>query len=213
MIADLNIKLAESRMEKSGNAVRTRPINEHGRNWLAGGTILHPTDYSSASRQAYELACQLAREQGMRLVVLHVPDPVYQPFGMAEPPTYPAGYRAAWWDQLRFFHPAEPGVDVTHRLEEGKVADTVLRVAREEGSDVIVMARRDRPWWQRLVSPSVSGKVERGADCPVVQLTAPDSPTGSPMITIKEPHSAAVWEEVRHTGLSLVVFCIDGNAW
>src|SRR5690349_10016651 len=152
MITELNTKLAESRMEQSGGAVQIRPKDEHRRNQLSGGTILHPTDYSPASRQAYELARQLAREQGMRLVVLHVPDSAYDSIGMAEPPTYPAGYRAPWWDQLRLFHPAEPGLDVTHRLEEGNVPDTVLRVAGEEGSDLIVMARRERSWWQRLVS-------------------------------------------------------------
>ena len=40
------------------------------------GTILHPTDYSAASRQAFELACRIARDRGSRLVVMHVAEPV-----------------------------------------------------------------------------------------------------------------------------------------
>ena len=40
-------------------------------------TILHPTDFSEPSRYALELACTLAREQGARVVLLHVlPRPV-----------------------------------------------------------------------------------------------------------------------------------------
>jgi nucleotide-binding universal stress UspA family protein len=35
-------------------------------------TILHPTDFSSRSVKALELACALARESGARLVLLHV---------------------------------------------------------------------------------------------------------------------------------------------
>ena len=35
-------------------------------------TILHPTDLSEHSGEAFELACALARDYGARLVLLHV---------------------------------------------------------------------------------------------------------------------------------------------
>jgi hypothetical protein len=34
-------------------------------------TILHPTDFSTSSQYALEMACMLAREQKARLVLLH----------------------------------------------------------------------------------------------------------------------------------------------
>jgi nucleotide-binding universal stress UspA family protein len=35
-------------------------------------TILHPTDFSDRSENAFQLACALTRDYGARLVVVHV---------------------------------------------------------------------------------------------------------------------------------------------
>ena len=45
-------------------------------------TILHPTDFSAASRYALELAYSMARDHGARVVLLNVIEP---PFYGAEP--------------------------------------------------------------------------------------------------------------------------------
>ena len=37
--------------------------------------LLHPTDLTEASRHAFDLACQIARLRGARIVVLHVVPP------------------------------------------------------------------------------------------------------------------------------------------
>jgi nucleotide-binding universal stress UspA family protein len=135
--------------------------------------ILHPTDYSEASRQAFELACRLARDRGSRLVVMHVAEPVrISSLGMVAPPPLPKGYRGAWESRLRMMQPRDPAVRVEHRLEEGNVADAILRVAREEQADLIVMVGRERAWLSRLLTASVTEKVERQAPCPVIRLNA-----------------------------------------
>jgi hypothetical protein len=46
--------------------------------------VLHPTDYSDASRCALQIACRLT--PGGRVTVLHVPEPPHVPFGMARRP-------------------------------------------------------------------------------------------------------------------------------
>ena len=70
------------------------------------GTVLHPTDYTERSRQAFELACRIAREQDSRLLVLHVAEPVrVSSLGMAPPPPLPKGYRGAWESRLRLIRP------------------------------------------------------------------------------------------------------------
>ena len=109
----------------------------------ARGTVLHPTDYSEPSRQAFELACRVARDRGSRLIVLHVAEPVHVSSpGMAPLPPLPQGYRGAWEGRLRLIQPRDPNVRVEHRLEEGDVADAILRVAREVPADLIVMGSR-----------------------------------------------------------------------
>jgi nucleotide-binding universal stress UspA family protein len=137
----------------------------------ARGTILHPTDYSGASRHAFELACRIARDCGSRLIVLHVAEPVWIPtIGMAPVPPLPKGYRGAWESRLRLMQPRDPTVPVEHRLEEGDPAAAILRVAREVHSDLVVMSGRERTWLGRLLTGSVTEEVERKAPCPVLRL-------------------------------------------
>lgn len=136
-----------------------------------GGTILHPTDYTEGSRRAFALACDIARDRGSRLVVVHVAEPVSRPsLGMAPVPPLPRGYRGAWESQLRLTHPAVHGIRVDHRLVEGDVPNAILRVARSTSSDLIVMARGDRTNFQRLLTGSVTEAVKREAPCPVISL-------------------------------------------
>jgi nucleotide-binding universal stress UspA family protein len=61
---------------------------------------------------------------------------------MAPMPPLPRGYRGAWESRLRQLQPHDPHVRVEHRLEEGDVADAILRVAREVPADLIVMGSR-----------------------------------------------------------------------
>src|SRR5689334_10223846 len=90
---------------------------------VARGTILHPTDYTEASREAFELACRIARDCGSRLIVLHVAEPIHaSSLGMTALPPLPKGYRGAWESRLRLVRSRIPGVQVEHRLEEGDVA-------------------------------------------------------------------------------------------
>jgi nucleotide-binding universal stress UspA family protein len=137
----------------------------------SGGIIVHPTDYSAVSRQAFELACRIARERGSRLVVMHVAEPVtISSIGMAPVPPLPKGYRGAWESRLRLLQSADPTVGVEHRLEEGDIADAILRVARETQCDLIVMANSERTWLGRLFFGSVTTEVERKAPCPVLSV-------------------------------------------
>lgn len=135
-----------------------------------GGTILHPTDYSTASRRAFELACRVALERGSRLIVMHVAPPVITSIGLAPPPPLPPGYRGAWESRLRMLLPTDPSVRIEYLLEEGDVPTAILRVARENNCDLIVMAGRKRTWLQRLVFGSVTADVESKASCPVLRV-------------------------------------------
>lgn len=169
----LHTQLVLSRQgQRVGSAPRA-PLGGGDPSRLARGTILHPTDYSVASRHAFELACQIARDCGSRLVVMHVAEPVrLSAIGMAHAPPLPKGYRGAWESQLSLIRPRNSAVTVEHLLEEGDVAAAILRVARDTQSELIVMAGRERTWLGRLLSGSVTGEVEGKAPCPVLRLNA-----------------------------------------
>jgi nucleotide-binding universal stress UspA family protein len=68
--------------------------------------------------------------------------------------------------------PRDPAVQIEYRLEEGDVADAILRVAHEVKADLIVMAGRERAWVWRLLTESVSEKVERLAPCSLRRVNA-----------------------------------------
>jgi hypothetical protein len=66
----------------------------------ARGVILHPTDYSEPSRQAFDLACQIARASSSRLVVMHAAEPVrISSLGMAPVPPLPKGHSGGVGEQ------------------------------------------------------------------------------------------------------------------
>ena len=121
-------------------------------------TILFATDYSNRSRAAYEVARALARE-GSRLVVLHVVESV---------PVASEGYEQAHLERLREYEPAEPGVVMDYRLEEGDPAETILLLAKDTDCSLIVISSHGRTGLDRVVMGSVAERIAQAAHCPVL---------------------------------------------
>jgi nucleotide-binding universal stress UspA family protein len=120
-------------------------------------TILHPTDFSEHAEHAFQLTCCLARDQGARVIVLHV----------GEQPPIPSEYRKALEEQLRQVQSPDAKVRVEHRLEQGSPDSEILRVAQETNCDLIVMGTQGKMGVGQTVLPgrwvgSVAGKVFGG---------------------------------------------------
>lgn len=161
-------------------------------------TILHPTDFSDCSRYAFRLAGMLAREQGARLVILHV-KPTLGPmvaYGEALAELEPEGSQEKRWAILHRLRVSDPKVQVEHRLVEGQGAQEILRQAAEIGADLIVMGTHGRTGLSRLLMGSVAGEVLHKAQCPVVTVKIPhpvshaiQSPATEPAATKATPTS------------------------
>jgi nucleotide-binding universal stress UspA family protein len=82
-------------------------------------TLLHPTDLSEASRHAFDLACQIARDRSARIVVLHV-----------LPPPNRHSTEVAIGNPLAGFHEIAPDVSIETRVEKGDPAGAILRTPR-----------------------------------------------------------------------------------
>lgn len=138
-------------------------------------TILHPTDFSASSGQAFQLACSLARDHNARLLVLHVVDrPIAVHGGVmtAPPPPPPVEERKAAQEQLQQIRQTDPKLTIEARLEEGDPATGILEVAKECNCDLIAMGTHGRTGLNRLLMGSVSEKVLRSALCPVMTVKA-----------------------------------------
>jgi nucleotide-binding universal stress UspA family protein len=141
--------------------------------------ILCPIDLSEASRHALDHAVVLARWYSAPVTVLHVHTPVY----LAEPTPAIVGvttqnvFDQADADRLRgeireFVRAAAPGavcVDVV--VDDGPAAARILEHARASRADVIVMGTHGLSGFEHFMVGSVTEKVLRKANCPV--LTVP----------------------------------------
>jgi nucleotide-binding universal stress UspA family protein len=134
------------------------------------GDLLFPTDFSPASERAGLVAGEMARQQGVRLHVIHVVPPVTDPEDSLE--------------KLRRLA-AELGKDlrVESALLSGRVAHQIIRYARDKRIGCIVLGTHGRTGVSRVLLGSVAESVVRLAPCPV--LTVPVSPIG-----VEEPGAA-----------------------
>ena len=133
--------------------------------------ILFATDFSERSEAAFPLACSLARDQEARLIVLYV-DPPAVFHGEEVDRRESDDYYPRLHHELQRYQAPE-GVRVEHRLEEGEPVAEILRVAREEGCDLIVLATHGRSGIRRMIAGSVTEEVLRHAECPVLTLSKP----------------------------------------
>jgi nucleotide-binding universal stress UspA family protein len=135
-------------------------------------TILCPLDVAEPCEPAFHLACALARDQGARVVVLHVyPPPCCHGDVVAQRP--PDSGRDTLEHLLRRYRAAGLSGGVQHRLEEGEPIREILRVAREIPADLIVMGTHGRGGLPRLLLGSVAENVLRAAPCPVLMVKMP----------------------------------------
>jgi nucleotide-binding universal stress UspA family protein len=135
-------------------------------------TILHPTDLTAPSENAFHLACSLARDHGARLIILHVTEPRV-PAGMF-PRTKPSPrYFKERRRELRREIPPVDDVVTKYVVREGNAEEAILEVAHHWDVDLVVMGTHGRTGLKHLFVGSVAEKVVRQASCPVLTVKLP----------------------------------------
>jgi len=148
-------------------------------------TILFAADFSENSKEAFRAACSLAVENETRLVVLHVvepdwvaADPLY--YGQMSVHVHAAepdkARHAALRLKLRDDYTPDRPIDVDYQTREGEAAVEILRMAKELGSDLIVMGTHGRTGLSWLLAGSVAIAVLRGTHCPILALRTLEKP-------------------------------------
>lgn len=137
-------------------------------------TILVAADYSARSREAFNVACSLAREGATRLIVLLVLEPPDGAIESSEAGVFATGEGEAEGDPLsvllhEHYIPDHP-ISVEYLIREGNAPDVILQVADEERCDLIVMGTHGRRGLDRLLTGSVAEAVLRKAHCPVLTV-------------------------------------------
>ena len=140
--------------------------------------ILCPTDFSGPANKALEYACDLAKQYDAELHLLHVlPDPVaaltaYGPVVSAIPPDWEESMRAQVNKQLddALDKNWEKGKKVHRAISEGVPFAEIIRYARDNAIDLIVMGTHGRTGFNHFIMGSEAEKVVRKAPCPVLTI-------------------------------------------
>ena len=72
------------------------------------------------------------------------------------------------------------GVIITTMVRTGNAADEILKAAEETGADVIAMSTHGRSGLRRLAFGSITDKVLRGANVPVLMVRAAEGTVNEP---------------------------------
>jgi nucleotide-binding universal stress UspA family protein len=133
--------------------------------------ILHPTDFSDLSDNAFRLACCMAQDYQAPLHVLHVATSFEAYKSELVFKKRSEQYLAKDWEKLGEYH--WPGIEIRRYLEEGEAAEQILRISNSLPCDFIVMGSHGRSGLPRLLLGSVAEHVLREAACQVIIVKAP----------------------------------------
>jgi nucleotide-binding universal stress UspA family protein len=147
------------------------PAEENTTN-VAMKKILVPSDFSSASSNAFRCALRFAQKFGADLLLIHVLEPVVAPGYVALAEGSPlceedfatAGRNLGDWVDLA----SHAGVKAKLALRVGLPAHEIVEIARDHDVDLIVIATHGHTGWKHFCIGSTAERVVRAAPCPVL---------------------------------------------
>lgn len=140
--------------------------------------ILHPTDFSKASGRALAEAMDLAKQNKADLLLLHVIVPM-TPYVAADHYTGPEMYlkleaaakREAESSMARLLKKVQKAkVKTKSMLLKGVPHDLIVRTARRQKVDLVVIGTHGRTGISKFFMGSVAGRVIAMAHCPVLTV-------------------------------------------
>lgn len=142
--------------------------------------ILCPTDFSELSVEAANCAVLLAEKFDAKLHLLHVVDQAYQYWMAIGPETVPAGpsveemIENAKKQMTEFVSKYLPRqCQATTEIVSGRPFVEIIRIARDQQMDIIVIGTHGRGALTQMLLGSVAEKVIRKAPCPVLSVRHP----------------------------------------
>ena len=139
--------------------------------------ILYPSDFSESSREALKYAVSFAREFKARLVLMHVVNEQIFSEGLSLPRLTPPEaleqeLTAEGGRQLRMLIPAGElaGLQVEHVILRGMPFLEIIRYAKANDVDLIVIGTHGRSGMEHIIFGSTAEKVVRKAPCPVLSV-------------------------------------------
>lgn len=131
--------------------------------------ILCPVDFSDYSRLALDHAVAIARWYTSTITVLHVVAttvPGFEPVPLSD-----ADRGRVLADLQRLIaDESAPGVPMEAMIREGRPEPEILSQAASMGADLLILGTHGRSGFERLMLGSVTERLLRKADCPVLTI-------------------------------------------
>ncbi len=140
--------------------------------------ILCPTDFSEPSGEGLTVARELASHFGCDLLLVHVlpvvPAPPTDPTFVFNVPEYERALHTDAAAKLARMaqEAAAKGVKTRTAVGHGDPGGEIVRIAQEEGADLVVIATHGLTGWRHVMFGSVAEKVVRHAHCSVLSVRA-----------------------------------------
>lgn len=136
--------------------------------------ILVPTDFSESAKHALNYGVSFAREYKADLILVHVVETLTVgyasdlfPVPMAEVFDEISGYAKTEIGKLAT-EIREKGLSVREMVLQGKPSAEIVRIAKEEGVDIIVLGTHGKGMLDQALFGSTAERVIRKAPCPVL---------------------------------------------
>jgi nucleotide-binding universal stress UspA family protein len=139
-------------------------------------TILHPTDFSAASRPALKKAIELAKKDRAALTLLHVMAPMIPAGNLYISPRTYDEWAAATTESANkamgglLKRARAAAVKAKSIVLMGVPADVIVRTARTRRAALIVMGTHGRSGFSRFLLGSVASRVVATSPCPVLTV-------------------------------------------
>ena len=138
--------------------------------------ILVPSDFSSASSNAFKYALRFGQEFGSELLLVHVLERALPP-GLREIPGTPTFSEKelsmaeknlrAWADSAQ-----TNGVSAKIGVRTGLPNHEIVEAAKEHDIDLVIIATHGHTGWKHFCIGSTAERVVRAAPCPVLVVRA-----------------------------------------
>ena len=145
--------------------------------------ILCPTDFSEPSGHALRYAFMVAQRYGATLSLVHVIEPLSPVPGLALDTKIALEERPNLLDRVQTLLEESVPEDMEGKIEiktvvrRGASFFEIIQAAREEETDLIVIATEGHTGLSHLLLGSTTERVVRKAPCPVLSFRQPEDPT------------------------------------
>ncbi len=138
-------------------------------------TILVPTDFTADCDLAFQIACNIARDQDCEIIVLHIvrPDNCSKQDLDGDEIDHDSTLYQSCWDRFARLQVLASDIPLSFQVKVGPLVETMIDVADAEHCDAIVLAAHPHCYLHRQIYGSVSQSLARRCRCPVVCLSPP----------------------------------------